>query len=38
MSPWRVVRIYDDRDLRKLDPTDGKKALAAGELICLAEF
>jgi methyltransferase (TIGR00027 family) len=38
MSPWRVVRVYDDRDLRKLDPADGKRALAAGELICLAEF
>jgi methyltransferase (TIGR00027 family) len=38
MSPWRVIRVYDDRDLRKLDSADGKKALAAGELICLAEF
>jgi len=38
ISPWRVVRVYDNHDLRKLDRANGKKALAAGELICLAEF
>ena|SRR6266487_378112 len=38
ISPWRVVRVYGNHDLQKLDRANGKKALAAGELICLAEF
>ena len=37
ISPWRVVRIYDDDDLRKIDSANGNKTLASGELICLAE-
>ena len=38
ISPLRVRRVYGDNDLRKLGPADGEKTLAAGELICLAEF
>jgi methyltransferase (TIGR00027 family) len=37
ISPWRLGGIYDDNDLRKIDPEHGKKTLAAGELICLAQ-
>jgi methyltransferase (TIGR00027 family) len=37
ISPWRLRGIYDDNDLRKMDPAHGKKTLAAGELICLAD-
>jgi methyltransferase (TIGR00027 family) len=36
ISPWRVVRIYDNHDLRKMDSANGNKTLARGELICLA--
>jgi methyltransferase (TIGR00027 family) len=35
--PWRVLHIYDEHDLLRLDSADEKKTPAAGELICLAE-
>ena len=38
IAPWRVLGIYDDRDLRKMDSANGNKTLARGELICLAQF
>lgn len=38
ISPWRVLRIYDETDLRKLDSGTGEVKLAVGELICLAEI
>ena len=37
ISPWRVIRIYDESDLRKLGSQPPQATLAAGELICLAE-
>lgn len=36
--PWRVVRIFDDADLREIGSLPPSIGLAAGELICLAEL
>jgi methyltransferase (TIGR00027 family) len=38
ISPWQVLRIYDENDLSKLDSAAGNRTLAAGEIICLAEI
>jgi len=35
---WKVVRVFDEDDLRALDPSPGEFSIAAGELICLAEI
>jgi methyltransferase (TIGR00027 family) len=37
-QPWKVVRVFDEYDLRGLDSSPGDFPLAAGELICLAEI
>lgn len=38
ISPWRVVRVYEDSDLRRFDLNSAEMTLAAGELICVAEI
>jgi len=38
VRPWKVVRIFDEVDLRALDLSSNDFPLAAGELICLAEI
>jgi methyltransferase (TIGR00027 family) len=37
-QPWKVVRVFDENDLRALDASPVHLPLAAGELICLAEI
>lgn len=37
-QPWKVVRVFDENDLRALDASPVDLPLAAGELICLAEI
>jgi methyltransferase (TIGR00027 family) len=37
-QPWKVVRVFDENDLRALDASPVDLPLAAGELICLAEM
>lgn len=37
-QPWKVMRVFDENDLRALDSSPGDFPLAAGELICLAEI
>lgn len=37
-QPWKVMRVFDENDLRGLDSSPGDFPLAAGELICLAEI
>jgi methyltransferase (TIGR00027 family) len=36
--PWKVVRVFDENDLRALEASPVDRPLAAGELICLAEI
>jgi methyltransferase (TIGR00027 family) len=36
IRPWRIVRFFDDNDLRKLDPGSRHEVIAKGEVICLA--
>ena len=38
IPPWRVLRVYDESDLRRFDSNPNQLPLAAGELICLAEI
>ncbi len=39
ISPWRLLHVSDDEELRKMDdPSSKKQTLAGGEFICLAEF
>jgi methyltransferase (TIGR00027 family) len=37
-QPWKVLRVFDENDLRALDASPADPPLAAGELICLAEI
>ena len=37
-QPWKVVRVFDENDLRALDASPVNLPIAAGELICLAEI
>jgi methyltransferase (TIGR00027 family) len=37
-QPWKVMRVFDENDLRGLDSSPGDFPLAAGELICLVEI
>lgn len=38
IHPWRIVRIFNDTDLRELGSLSPHISLAAGELICLTEL
>ena len=38
VRPWRVIRLFDQTDLRGLDSELADKAIAKGEVICLAEI
>jgi methyltransferase (TIGR00027 family) len=38
MQPWRVVRLFDHNDLRKIGSESIGEAIAKGEVICLAEI
>jgi methyltransferase (TIGR00027 family) len=37
-QPWKVVRVFDENDLRALDASPVDLPPATGELICLAEI
>jgi methyltransferase (TIGR00027 family) len=37
IHPWRLSRVFDELDLRKLQSSAGDRPLAIGELVCLAE-
>jgi methyltransferase (TIGR00027 family) len=37
LRPWRVVRFFDDNNLRETEPGFTGEPIASGELICLAE-
>jgi methyltransferase (TIGR00027 family) len=36
VSPWRVIRIFDHKDLRQLHSDCADEVIAKGEVICLA--
>jgi len=36
LRPWRLIRFFDQTDLRQLDSELGDQAIAKGEVICLA--
>ena len=38
VRPWSVARIFDDNDLREMEPAFVKEQIARGELICLAQI
>jgi methyltransferase (TIGR00027 family) len=38
IRPWRVIRIFDHSDLRKLESDLSGEIIAKGEVICLAEI
>lgn len=38
IRPWRVIRLFDQKDLRQMEPRLAAEPLAAGEVICLAEI
>jgi len=38
VRPWRVIRFFDQTDLRELDSELADQAIAKGEVICLAEI
>jgi O-methyltransferase involved in polyketide biosynthesis len=38
IRPWRVVRVFDGDDLRKIGSGLTNEVIARGEIICLAEI
>ena len=36
VQPWRVIRYFDDNDLRNMGPDLSHEIIAKGEVICLA--
>jgi hypothetical protein len=36
IQPWRVLRFFDDDDLRKIESDVADEVIAKGEVICLA--
>jgi methyltransferase (TIGR00027 family) len=38
VRPWRIIRFFDQNDLRKLGSTLTDEPIAIGEVICLAEI
>jgi methyltransferase (TIGR00027 family) len=38
VRPWRVIRFFDQYDLRRLESGVADEAIATGEVICLAEI
>ncbi len=36
IQPWRVLRFFDDNDLRKIESDVADEVIAKGEVICLA--
>jgi methyltransferase (TIGR00027 family) len=37
IQPWRLIRFFDDNDLRKIESELADDVIAKGEVICLAE-
>lgn len=37
-QPWKVMRVFDENDLRAIDSSPVDFPIAAGELICLADI
>jgi O-methyltransferase involved in polyketide biosynthesis len=38
VRPWRVIRFFDQYDLRRMESGLADEAMATGEVICLAEI
>jgi methyltransferase (TIGR00027 family) len=38
LRPWRVIRFFDHKDLRKIERELADEVIAKGEVICLAEI
>lgn len=38
VRPWRVIRFFDQYDLRRMESGLADEAIATGEVICLAEI
>jgi methyltransferase (TIGR00027 family) len=38
IRPWRVIRFFDDKDLRDMESDVSDEIVAKGEVICLAEM
>jgi hypothetical protein len=36
IRPWRVIRFFDDKDLRDMESDLSDEIIAKGEVICLA--
>jgi hypothetical protein len=38
VRPWRVIRFFDQNDLRQMETGLADEPIAKGEVICLAEI